>query len=190
MTPSHRPSQPAQARLLLVTTERGTLGALSTVYVDALLTSKAAPTPPAPSYCVPPAENEMASDPSGLLPLASGCSLLVGAAAFAAWGVARWGKSPDLADRRTHPVRRPLGRLGQRRRTATQPDVTGVAMTSMAPFDRSTPWPALVALVGPGLRRPGRSRPGVDAGGRPRRASARRPPAAWADAATTVGDRR
>jgi sortase A len=83
----------SQSRLLLVTTDRGTLGALSTVYVDALLTSTSAPTPPHSVVPVPAAENEMASDPSGLLPLALWLLALVAAAAFAAWGIARWGKA-------------------------------------------------------------------------------------------------
>jgi sortase A len=84
---------PSQSRLLLVTTQRGTLGALSTVYVDAMLTSKSAPTPPHNVLAVAPAEDEMASDPSTLLPLALWLLVLVGGGAFAAWGLTHWGRS-------------------------------------------------------------------------------------------------
>lgn len=82
-----------QSRLLLVTTEQGTLGAFSTVYVDAMLTSKSAPTPPHSVLPVPQSETEMASDPTALLPLALWLLVLVGAGAFAAWGISRWGKA-------------------------------------------------------------------------------------------------
>jgi sortase A len=82
-----------QSRLLLVTTDSGTLGAQSTVYIDALLTSQAAVTPPRTAVLVPSYENEMASDPSAYLPLALWLFALVGAAAFAAWGMTRWGKA-------------------------------------------------------------------------------------------------
>lgn len=82
-----------QARLLLVTTDSATLGALSTVYVDALLVSPAAATPPGPLIVVPAAEDELASDPSAFLPLALWLFALIGAAVFTAWGVARWRKS-------------------------------------------------------------------------------------------------
>ncbi len=82
-----------QARLLMVTTDRGTLGALSTVYVDALLVSKAAVTPPRMAIFVAPAETEMASDTAALLTLSLWLLVLIGAGAFAAWGVARWGRS-------------------------------------------------------------------------------------------------
>ena len=75
-----------QARLLLVTTDSSTLGAMSTVYVDALLTSPAAVTPPRAALYCPPSENEMASDPSAYLPLVLWLFALVGVAAFAAWG--------------------------------------------------------------------------------------------------------
>ena len=81
-----------QSRLLLVTTEHSTLGALSTVYVDALLTSKTAPTPPHTVLPAPQSENELASDPSALLPLALWLLALIAAGTFAAWGLAHWGR--------------------------------------------------------------------------------------------------
>lgn len=82
-----------ESRLLLVTTDSATLGALSTVYVDALLVSPPAATPPRPLIVVPAYEDEMDSDPSALLPLSLWLLALLGSAAFAAWGVVRWSKS-------------------------------------------------------------------------------------------------
>ncbi|MDX6308399.1 MAG: sortase [Nocardioidaceae bacterium] len=80
-----------QSRLLLVTTDSSTLGALSTVYIDALLVGTPAVTPPRQAVLVPDYENEMASDPSALLPLALWLFALVATGVFAAWGVVRWG---------------------------------------------------------------------------------------------------
>jgi sortase A len=82
-----------QSRLLLVTTDSATLGAMSTVYVDALLVSQPAVTPPRVGVLVAASEGEMASDPTALLPLALWLFVLLGAGAFAAWGLARWGRS-------------------------------------------------------------------------------------------------
>lgn len=82
-----------QSRLLLVTTDSDTLGATSTVYIDAMLTSAAAVTPPKATVLVPSYENELASDTSAYLPLALWLFGLVGAAAFVAWGLTRWGKA-------------------------------------------------------------------------------------------------
>lgn len=82
-----------QGRLLFVTTESGTLGAQSTVYVDALLTSPPAVTPPRSTVIAPTYEDQMASDPSALLPLSLWLFGLLCVGAFAAWGVARWGRA-------------------------------------------------------------------------------------------------
>lgn len=82
-----------QGRLLLVTTDSATLGATSTVYVDARLVSQAAATPPRIGVVVPAYEDEMASDPSALLPLSLWLFGLLAVGAFAAWGVARWGRA-------------------------------------------------------------------------------------------------
>jgi sortase A len=82
-----------QSRLLLVSTDPGTLGALSTVYVDAILTSPAAVTPPRAVVFVSPYEAEMASDFGAYLALVLWLFALIGVGAFAAWGVTRWGKA-------------------------------------------------------------------------------------------------
>lgn len=91
------PQPPALAngagRLLLVSTDRTSWGAQHTLYVDASLASKAAPTPPHPVQFVPTYENEMQSDPSQLLPLTLWLFLLVLVVAFASWGVVHWGKA-------------------------------------------------------------------------------------------------
>lgn len=84
---------PTDGRLLLVTTDSGALGASSTVYVDARLVSQAAVTPPRFAPPIAGSENEMASDPAALLPLSLWLFLLVGVAAFTAWGVVRWGRA-------------------------------------------------------------------------------------------------
>ncbi len=84
--------QADQGRLLLVTTESGSFGAFNTVYVDALLVSGAAPTPPRSAFLVPSSEDEMASDPSALLPLSLWLFGLLAVGVFAAWGIVRWGR--------------------------------------------------------------------------------------------------
>ena len=83
----------SQGRLLFVTTETGTLGAQKTVYVDARLVSPAAVTPPKAAVVTPAYEDQLASDPSALLPLSLWLFGLLLVAAFATWGVARWGRA-------------------------------------------------------------------------------------------------
>ena len=82
-----------ESRLLLVSTDAATLGALSTLYVDAILTSPVAVTPPRAAVFASPDENEMASDPSAFLPLALWLFGLIAVAGFAVWGLTRWGKT-------------------------------------------------------------------------------------------------
>lgn len=84
--------QPDQSRLLLVTTDASGLAATSTVYVDAMLTSQAAVTPPRGPVLTTGSEAELGSDPTALLPLALWLLVLLGAGVFAAWGLTRWGK--------------------------------------------------------------------------------------------------
>lgn len=85
--------EPTQGRLLFVTTESGSLGAQSTVYVDARLVSPAAVTPPRSTVIAPAFEDQMASDPAALLPLSLWLFGLLCVGAFAVWGVVRWGRA-------------------------------------------------------------------------------------------------
>ncbi len=66
---------------------------MSTVYVDAILTSPAAVTPPRAAIIVPAYENEMASDVTAYLTLVLWLFALIGVGAFIAWGLTHWGKA-------------------------------------------------------------------------------------------------
>lgn len=81
------------SRLVLVTTTGDPLRPGETVYVDALMTSDAAPSPAAvrPPF-LPPYEYPLASDSSALLPLSLWILGLVGLVAGITWGLLRWGR--------------------------------------------------------------------------------------------------